>query len=191
MTPLVPFLRKRPQCELIFYKSTEKSGGEIPSVSAAERPSFSSFSLLHTAESSRRQNFVGSQTSWVSLLTKPLALLQFVPCFLWFLSMSLIKKLVPYSGFPPPFSERTAATPLKHTLTKMFVPLLSLTDVTQWGDCTSFIVKVDAVNLLQQQSESEHFCSTFGNPGVCSLKAPVAQRGIPSSLWYYFHLPWR
>lgn len=100
MTPLVPFLRKRPQCELIFYQTPEKSGGEIPSASAAERASFSGFSLLHTAESTRRQNFIGSQTSWVPLLTKPLALLQFLPCFLWFLSMSLIKKLVPYPALP-------------------------------------------------------------------------------------------
>lgn len=82
MTPLVPFLRKRPQCELIFYESPEKSGGEIPSASAAERASFSSFTLLHAAESTRRQNFVGSQTSSIPLVTKPLALLQFLPCFL-------------------------------------------------------------------------------------------------------------
>lgn len=103
VTPLVPFLRKRPECELIFYKPPEKSGGEIPGASAAERPSFSSFTLLHSSESTRRQNFVGSQTSSFPLLTKPLALPQFLPCFLWFLSTSLIKTLMPYPGFPPPF----------------------------------------------------------------------------------------
>lgn len=185
MTLLVPFLRKRLQCELIFYKTPEKSGGEIPSASAAKRASFSSLSLLHAAESTRRQNFVGSQTSWVPLLTKPHALLQVLPCFLWFSSIIFIKKLVPYPGFPPSFLRRFS-TPLKPALTKMFVSLFPLTDVTQWGDCTSFIAKVDAVNLLQQQSGSEHF---FSKPGVCS--APVSQRGIPSSLWYYFHSPWR
>lgn len=188
MTPLVPFLRKRPQCELIFYQTPEKSGGEIASASAAERASFSGFSLLHTAESTRRQNFIGSQTSWVPLLTKPLALLQFLPCFLWFLSMSLIKKLVPYPGFLAPIPRRTASTPLNHALTKMFVSLFPLTDVTEWGDCTSFIVKVDAVNLLQQQGGSEHFCSTFGNPGVCFCsterhsKLPVVLSPLPMQI---------
>lgn len=40
------------------------------------------------------------------------------------------------------------------------------------------MVKVGAVNLLQQQGESEHFCSTFDNPGACSEKALIAQRDI-------------
>lgn len=134
----------------------------IANASSAEEASFSSFISLRAAESSRRQTSIGSQTSLVPQLTKLLDLLSFLSCFPWFLSGSLIKiMLVTYPGFPPALPRRTPSTPLKHTLTKIFASLFPLIDVTQWGDGVNFIVKVNAINLLQQPSRSTCSRSTW------------------------------
>lgn len=73
--------------------------------------------LLPTAESTRRPNSIGNQTSLVPLLTKLLTSLSFLSCFLWFLSWSLIKvMLVPYPGFLPALPRTTTSnSPKAHT----------------------------------------------------------------------------
>lgn len=156
-----PERKARAGAHLLSASSEAQEERAIANASNAEKASFSSFILLHAAESSRRQTSVGSQTSLVPQLTKLLDLLSFLSCFPWFLSWSLIKiTLVTYPGFPPALPHRTPPTPLKHTLTKIFASLFPLIDVTQWGNCVNFIIKVNAINL-QQPSRSTCSCSTW------------------------------